>query len=120
MRALTATVLLLLLVAAAGSARADDLHQRGRRKQRAAIALFVIGSVAIVASGPFLALATGYNCPRTTVPACGTNQLIYWGIAFLAGGAAAHGVAMPLYLSGSSDVDRDRSGPTSPLAAVRF
>ena len=118
MRALIAVVIVAIL---GGGAHADELYQRGRRKQHAAIALFVIGSAAIVASGPFFALSMGYDC-TATVPTCGTNPLLYWGIAFLAGGAAAHGIGMPLSISGSSDVDRYRMGspPATPLATVRF
>ena len=118
MRTLIAMVMLVAL--AAGGARADELGRRGRRKQQAAIALFVIGSAAIVAAGPFIALAAGYNCPPTTVPSCGTNELLYWGLAFLGGGAIAHAVALPLYLSGTADVDRDRGAPSAALATVRF
>lgn len=119
MRALTA---LLVVVTLAGAARADDLYQRGRRKQHAAIALFVIGSAAIVASPPLILLPMGEACPAGVPAPCPISPLYYIGLALLAGGAAAHGVGMPLFISGSADIDRYRSGapPPMPVATVRF
>jgi hypothetical protein len=119
MRALIALVIVALL---AGGARADDQYRRGRRKQHAAIALFIIGSAAIVASPPFILLALGRACPDGFPTPCPTSPLYYIGLSLLAGGAAAHGVAMPLFISGSNDIDRYRSGtpPPMPVATVRF
>ena len=119
MRALIAVVIVALL---AGGAHADDLYQRGRRKQHAAIALFVIGSAAIVAAPAFIVLAWGRACPAGVPSPCGTSPLEYIGLSLLAGGAAAHGIGMPLYISGSSDVDRYRIGspPPVPVATMRF
>ena len=119
MRALIALVIVALL---AGGARADDQYRRGRRKQHAAIALFVIGSAAIVASPAFIALSWGRACPDGVPTPCGTSPLYYIGLSLLAGGAAAHGVGMPLFISGSDDIDRWRSAspPPPPVAAVRF
>ncbi len=53
---------------------------------------------------------------------CGTSPLEYNGLSLLAGAAAAHGIGMPLYISGSCDVDRYRMGPppATPVATVRF
>ena len=120
MRALIAIVVIALL---AGSARADDLYQRGRRKQHAAIALFVVGSAAIVAAPAFIALSWGQDCTAGVGNPCGVSPLYYIGLSLLAGGAAAHGVGMPLYINGSSDIDRYRDGaspPPTPVATVRF
>lgn len=118
MRALIAILILVLL---AGGARADDQYRRGRRKQHAAIALFVIGSAAIVASPAFIALSMGKACPAGVPSPCGTSPLFYIGLSLLAGGAAAHGIGMPLFISGSNDIDRYRSGPPpAPVATVRF
>jgi hypothetical protein len=119
MRALIALVIVALL---AGGARADDQYRRGRRKKQAAIALLVLGSAAVVASPAFIVLSWGRACPDGFPTPCGTSPLYYIGLSLLAGGAAAHGVGMPLFISGSNDIDRYRSAtpPPTPVATVRF
>lgn len=103
MRALIALVIVAML---AGSARGDELTLRGRRKKQAALALFVLGSAAIVAAPAFMVLAWNRACPDGVPTPCGTSPLFYIGISLLGGGAAAHAVAMPLHISGSYDLDR--------------
>lgn len=119
MRPLIALVIVALL---AGSAHADDCYRRGRRKKQAALALFVLGSAAIVAAPAFIVLSWGRACPAGVPSPCGTSPLYYIGLSLLGGGAAAHGIGMPLFISGSYDVDRARSvtPPPPPVATVRF
>ena len=121
MRTLNALVILAML---AGLARADDLRDRGRHKRQAAIAVFVIGSAIGVAGGALIYLAQGDVCITSgpTPGNCPSNP--YWapGITLLVAGVLSHAIAMPLYISGSNDIDRSRSSPppATPLATVRF
>ncbi|HEX6836908.1 MAG TPA: hypothetical protein VF334_10075, partial [Polyangia bacterium] len=74
------------------------------------------------AAPAFIVLSWGRNCTVVDATPCGTDPIEYVGLALLAGGAAMHGIGMPLYISGSSDVDRYRLGspPPVPVATVRF
>jgi hypothetical protein len=116
MRALMTMLLLLQL---AGAARADDLYQRGRRKQRAGIALVVIGSAMIIAgSGLLLTSIVAVEAPPPT--AHPLNLFAEIGLGLFVPGVALQPIGLPLEISGSVDVDRWRAGKTASLAEVRF
>jgi hypothetical protein len=114
MRALMTMLILLQL---ASVARADGVT-RGRRKQDAGAALIVVGSVLIV-GGAVLAIV-GIN--RGSAQGDATNDaLLGGGVGMLCVGIGGLGAGIPLYISGTNDLDRARAAPTTAsLAEVRF
>lgn len=92
-----ALMTMLLLVQLAGAARADDLYQRGRRKQRAGIALVA---------------------PPPTPHPLGLFAEI--GLGLFVPGVALQPVGLPLEISGAADVDRWRAAKAASLTEVRF
>jgi len=119
MRALIATLILLQL---AGAARADDLYHRGRCKQRAGIALLVIGSGLIVAGAGMLltSIVAVDEPPLPPGESRPLNLFAAVGLGLFVPGVALHVAGLPLEISGALDVDRWRGGKTASLAEVRF
>jgi hypothetical protein len=119
MRALMTTLILLQL---AGLARADDLYDRGRRKQRAGIALIAVGSFLIVGGAGTIftsMVAGGDYLPQPGQPQP-PNVLLQIGLGIFVPGVVMHAIGLPLDVAGTVDVDRWRDGKTASLAAVRF
>jgi len=118
MRALMAMVILVQL---AGVARADDLYERGRHKRYAGIALLALGAPLLTAGPPLIFVQNGgTDCTAVVGDYCGPGLPYYLGIGFVVGGAVMHAIGLPLYVAGTSDVDRWRDGKTASLAEVRF
>jgi hypothetical protein len=116
MRALTVIVILSMLLLA-GPARADSTS--GARMRTAGAALIIIGSAVIVAGGA-VAL-TGLVQGGGGIDSSSSD---YWmmvgGGAMVGTGALALGIGIPLYISGTAEVDRARTGRTASLMEVRF
>lgn len=113
---------LLILLQLAGAAHADDLYDRGRRKQRAGIALIVVGSALIAAGAATIfasMVAGGDALPQPGQPQP-PNLLLQIGLGVFAPGVALQAIGLPLDVSGTVDVDRWRDGATASLATVRF
>jgi drug/metabolite transporter (DMT)-like permease len=119
MRALILAMLIVAMLA--GVARADDRYERGRRKQKAGIALLVVGSALVTIAPPlFLVGNVRDDCAALVGDYCGQSPLYYVGFGFAVGGAVMQAIGLPLYIAGTVDVDRWRDGKTASLATVRF
>ncbi len=116
------TMIALALLALVAPPVHADGYGRGRRDHQAAIGLFVVASALIVASVPLIWIGQGHTCVASVPVSCPMDARVTAGISLLAIGVAAHGVAMPLYLAGSAEIDRWRNGPPPalPVATVRF
>jgi hypothetical protein len=118
MRALMTALILLQL---AGAARADDLYDRGRRRRQAGTVLLVVGAALLTAAPPLLLVGNaGYDCTALVGDYCGPTLPYYLGIGFAVGGAVMHAIGLPLFVSGTNDVNHWRDGKTASLAEVRF
>jgi hypothetical protein len=103
-------------------ARADDLYARGRRKQRAGIALVVVGS-ALIAAGAGLLLTSIVGVEEPPLPPGESRPLNLFaalGLGLFVPGVALQPVGLPLEIAGTVDVERAGRGQTASLAEVRF
>jgi hypothetical protein len=115
-RAVAVSVIVALL---GGVARADDVTlAHGRRKQNAGAALIIIGSAMIIGGSALAFAALLITSPGDSSI---DHPMEYGGLAMLGVGAIGLGIGIPVYISGTADVDAARAAPaTASLLRVQF